>query len=459
MRYKYIIIAIFLLLTTMLGCKKFVDVDPPITELLTSQAFLNDKSATSAVLGIYINMQTDIEFINSGITIHAGLSADELVSFFQSPSELQFQQNELRPMNSKINSMWSGAYKNLAQINTCIIGLENSTGLTAAVKAQLLGESKFCRAFINFYLVNLWGNIPLVTTTDYKKNGVITQSNPTEVYKLIEADLKEAQSLLVDAYPTEGRVRPNKWAATALLARTYLYMKDYTNAQIQSSSVISSGAYGPLPALNEAFSKQSSEAIWQMLPVSYYSATQEGAAFLSNVYFGGEPGYYFTDALLNSFEAGDNRKAAWISNVTIQGTTYYYPNKYKDMGQYYGTTINEHYIMLRLSEQYLIRAEANAQLKKFPEALDDINVVRDRAGLPGLHITNQSDLLTAIENERRHEFFAEWGHRWLDLKRTGRANAVLPALKPTWKPTAVFYPLPQYDINVNNKLVQNPGYQ
>lgn len=457
MKKQLFITATFIaIIVASVGCKKFVDVDPPKTELLTSQAFLTDKSATSAVLGIFTNMQNDIDFINSGITISGGLLADELLPFSQGGPDLLFLRNQLTPTLNRVNSMWLNAYKNISQINTCIEGLEASTALTPAVKSQLLGEAKLCRAFTNFYLVNLWGNIPVVTTTDYKTNAVIGQSSSSDVYKAIITDCKEAQSLLGTDYPTPGRVRPNKWAATALLARAYLYTKDYANAETESTAVIASGIYNPLPDLNNAFLKESSEAIWQLLPVSYYSATHEGATFLSGVAFGS--GYYLTDGLLNSFETGDNRKTAWIASVTYQNQLYYYPYKYKDVGQYNGTTINENYILLRLAEQYLIRAEARAQLNKLPEALADVNLIRNRAGLSNLAISTQAQLLTAIDNENRHEFFAEWGHRWLDLKRLGRADAVLSPLKPTWKPTAVLFPIPQNDVNVNKNLVQNPGY-
>jgi hypothetical protein len=79
--------------------------------------------------------------------------------------------------------------------------------------------------------------------------------------------------------------------------------------------------------------------------------------------------------------------------------------------------------------------------------------------LPNTAANTQSSLLLVIEQERRIEFFAEWGHRWLDLKRTNRADPILGALKPaTWQPTDVLWPIPQDQINLNPSLTQNPGY-
>jgi hypothetical protein len=116
--------------------------------------------------------------------------------------------------------------------------------------------------------------------------------------------------------------------------------------------------------------------------------------------------------------------------------------------------------MLRLAEQYLIRAEARAKLGKLAEARTDVDAVRSRAGLAGLNSSlNQTQLLSAIETERLHEFFGEFGHRWLDLKRTDRATAVLSPIKSNWQATDVLYPIPQAQILINNKLTQNPGYE
>lgn len=446
------------LLAVCAGCKKFVEVGPPKTEVVLTEAFKQDNSATSAVLGIYINMLHDFQFINSGISVYSGLSADELESFAQLSEELEFQQNKLTSNNPIITTMWSNAYQNLVLINTCIEGLTKSTTLTPAVKQRLLAECKFNRAFINFYLVNLWENIPLVNSSNYTVNASIAQSSPEDVYNAIFADLKDAKAALSEAYPTDGRVRPNKWTAIALLSRAYLYHKDYANAETEATAIINSGLYGPLPELNSAFLSTSQEAIWQLLPSkNIVTTTQEGYLYIGYAPSGFGPSYPLTASLLHSFEAGDNRKSAWIDTMTYNNNLYYYPFKYKDRGTF-GQTPTEYYIMFRLSEQYMIRAEARAQLGKLPEAVADVNVIRTRAGLNDLTIADKNTLLTAIANENRHEFFSEWGHRWMDLKRTGRADAVFSAGKPGWKSTAIYFPIPQTDLNLNQKLKQNPGY-
>jgi hypothetical protein len=120
-------------------------------------------------------------------------------------------------------------------------------------------------------------------------------------------------------------------------------------------------------------------------------------------------------------------------------------------------------MVFRLAEQYLIRAEARAQQDNLIEAISDLDVLRNRAGIsliknttPGISKTN---LLLAIEKERQVELFAEWGHRWLDLKRTNRADIVLAPTKSKWSKDDTLYPIPTSEFNKNPRLGdQNPGY-
>jgi hypothetical protein len=163
-------------------------------------------------------------------------------------------------------------------------------------------------------------------------------------------------------------------------------------------------------------------------------------------------------------EPADLRKS-WIRTVIVSGRQYNSPYKYKLNT---GTPREEYNMVLRLAEQYCIRAEARARLDQLPEAVSDLNEIRKRAGLLNLPtISTQNQVLAAVEQECRIEFFAEWGHRWFDLKRwPARANdgkkridEVMTALRPdTWKPTAALWPIPSDERKSNLTLTQNPGY-
>jgi hypothetical protein len=117
--------------------------------------------------------------------------------------------------------------------------------------------------------------------------------------------------------------------------------------------------------------------------------------------------------------------------------------------------------VFRLAEQFLIRAEARAHLDKITganSAKADLNMIRDRAGLPPTVASTKEEMLAAILQERRMELFVEWGHRWFDLKRTGKASEVLSVLKPRWDPTDVLYPIPYNELQLNPNMMQNAGY-
>ena len=169
---------------------------------------------------------------------------------------------------------------------------------------------------------------------------------------------------------------------------------------------------------------------------------------------GSSPSYAaLSDKLINAFSTSDARRTDWIGRVTSStGETYYFSNKYSSPVQQ-----AEYSTVLRLAEQYLIRAEARAMLDNISGAYDDINVIRKRAGLGELQIADKTSALAAIASERQLELFTEWGHRWLDLKRTGRLDAELSPLKPEWKPEAALYPIPEEQI-LNSPISQNAGY-
>jgi hypothetical protein len=182
--------------------------------------------------------------------------------------------------------------------------------------------------------------------------------------------------------------------------------------------------------------------------------------------------YYLTDPLLNAFEAGDLRRSAWVNSTdnsivsNAPPSTTWYPYKYKLGGANAntGSPSPEYYMMLRLAEVLLIRAEARAHGAGGgpAAAVADLDLIRTRAGLDDLPDNlDQTQAQAAVAQERRVELFAEWGHRWLDLKRTGQAVATLSAI-PLKQPWAgdyqLLYPIPPNEIRADHFLVQNPGY-
>jgi hypothetical protein len=438
------------------GCKKFVAVELPPTQTSTEAVFATDQTATAAVTGIYANLVSGtLSLTNGGMSIYPSLSADDLYNTAPSEDLDPFTSNSIPATNSTgiYQRMWTKAYSTLYQVNAVAKGLEEAKSVSPVLKAQLMGEVKTIRSFIYFYLVNLFGGVPLITGTDYRENLQLPRVAAEKVYEQIIKDMEEAIGLLPAVYAGSGRVRINKWAAAALLARVYLYNKEWAKAEIQATAVINSGSYSLVSNLNNVFVSTSNEAIWQLMRET--NNTAEGAAFIPSG-TSTKPTYAATNSLVNAFETNDQRKTMWLKANVISGQSYYYPFKYKVRS---GTPVTEYLVVLRLAEQYLIRAEARVQQDKLQAAKDDLNEIRKRAGVPNTTAATKQEILTALEHERQTEFFAEWGHRWLDLKRTERANAVLGVLKvPNWQATDVLYPIPLQEIQRNPALVQNEGY-
>jgi starch-binding outer membrane protein, SusD/RagB family len=476
--YKINLVIAILLAGFALSCKKLIEVPPaPPNEIGAPTVYATDATALAAMAGIYTQFGTtlyvNITMTNGGLDIYPGLSADELSDTQGDPQGLQFFNNSLLSSNSVLDGFWTSSYQNLYQVNDALTRIPASTGMSAPVKQQLIGELETIRAFYYFNLVNLFGSIsgsasqgvsiPLVTSTNYETTGLLPRATTASVYAQIVADLTDATTKLTAAYPSAGHYRPNLYVAKALLAKVYLYQGQWAKAAIMAGDVIKNSGCDTT-ALNNVFLDGSPEAIWQLPSgqVVGQSETIDGYTFLYFTLFvppsytPEAPGYPLTSALDSAFENGDQRKLKWVNTATVNGTTYYYPFKYKVVTKS-NTSANESFMLLRLGEQYLIRAEANAQQGSIDTA--DLNVIRNRAGLPAYAgATDQASVLAAIMHERRVELFCEWGNRWFDLKRTGTIKAVLGVEKPGWTSNDALYPIPQTERTGNPNLTQNGIY-
>lgn len=449
----FFIVGMLLMLNTV-GCKKLVQVDEPDDSFTSSMVFSNDSLAQAAVTGLYIKIMGSTKFLLSGaMSVFPSLSSDELVRYIPMVNEDQFSSNEILVSNQLINvNIWKAAYVYIYQCNICIEGLNKSTGVNKGVKNRLTGEMKFMRALCYYYLVNLYGDVPLALGTNADVNAMLSRTPVASVYKQIEMDLVEASEALINE---RVKTVPTTFAAQALLARVYLHLKEWNKAEQTAGAVINSGQFLLQPNLNDVFLKNSKETIFQLAPVQSGMNSPEGFLFVP---FGtGKPAYSVSTGLWDAFEIGDLRKDNWIKSG---GQNYRYPYKYKTYKSAIGSEITEYNVVLRLAEQYLILAEALAHQNRIEEAVNDINIIRTRAGLTALEKNiNNEQCLDAILNERRFELFAEWGHRWIDLKRTGQANAVLSKAKSSWQYYDTLYPIPLSELETAPNLKQNRGYE
>lgn len=458
-RSKTLLIWMVLLSFQLTSCEEFLDVKSPINQIPDYEVFEDKETATAAVTTLYAKLRDNVLLTgnSSGLGVMLGLYADEL-DFSGMPYNpaYNFYTHQIIASDTGVETIWTSSYNLIYMANSVLYGIENSTAISDELKNQLRGETLFIRALTHFYLVNLYGDIPYISTTDYIENSTVSKQSIAVVYQMIENDLLEAKSLLNILYPTNERIRANTYAVSALLARMYLYRGNWANAILESSLIINSSSLYALEAdINKEFLKQSSSAILQLKPKNSGSNTLEA----SNYIFSSVPPPFvsLSPNFVESLSNNDLRRQHWIGQVTNGTQTWYYPYKYKE--NLNTGTSKEYSIVLRLSEQYLIRAEARLKLNDIEGACEDLNPIRLRAGLSPLESNSIEVVMDSIIKERKVELFCEQGHRWFDLKRNGIASEILSPIKPTWSEKDVLLPIPEADILKNSNLLpQNVGY-
>jgi hypothetical protein len=448
------------------ACKKEIQIPPsPPSQITEPQIFTDSSTVMEALAGVYsysAGFESGFAYSDAYLAQCTGLSSDELsLTIPPQPDLPEFYSYGLTPLDSHVAALWSTPYRGLYTVNAVISNLNASSALSASFKQQVTGEMEVVRALYYFNLVNLFGGMPVVTSTNYLVNAFLSRASVDSVYGQIISDLTDAEQKLTAAYPSSGHARPNLYTASALLSKVYLYRQQWQQAYDQASAVINSSLYSLEPNLDQVFLDGSKEAIWQIPSTGFFAYVDEASVFIPPAQ-PSLPAFVLTSFLLNAFEPGDQRFQNWAGQTVINNgsgnDTVYYPYKYKNIIA--NAMPAEDYMVLRLADVYLIRAEASANLGNGAAALTDLNMVRARAGLPPstANPSSQTAVLNAIMHERQVELFTEWGNRWYDLKRTGMAATVLGAEKQGWQANDALYPVPQTEITADAQMTQNPGY-
>jgi len=424
-----------------ISCESFVAIDPPKNALVAKQVFANEATLASAVSGMYAQYYN--YSLSTYYTYIGGLQADELqYNSATSDYYLKFQNNNLTEDVDQLNTLWSNAYKLIYTANAMMEGVTGNAALSQGTMSQAKGEALFMRALIYFHLINGWEGVPLVTTTDYQVNRLLPLADRAAVWAQIVADLEEAHALLSTDHPSSGKLRPNRHTVAALLAQVWLFRENWPRVIELANEVVEAPMYRLEEDLNRVFITESEEAIWQLKATGTTINTKVGIQLLSS-----RPkttlASYVRGELLADFEHGDKRRDAWITDYEYLGAPYQLPYKYK-LGNDAGETPEEYEVQFRLAELYLYRAEAHARLGELDEAVEDLNIIRGRAGLPLLEkgVLSPEETLAAVWQEARIELMFENGHRWYNLKRTGKTQEVLGPIKPQFTASSLWYPIP-----------------
>jgi hypothetical protein len=498
------------LMTTSYSCTKSLDIDPQ-GQITEAQIISDPNVATNLVTGIYNIFFAGDPFGNDvrGFQyIVLGDIASDDADKGSTPTDYgdaaTIDALNAGANNGVVNNIWKGHYQAIARANQALTQLQNAQ-FDAAIKNKLIGEARFLRAYFYFNLVRIFGGVPLLNSVPAasEANDPKYQIRATaqEIYKFITDDLVFAAANLPVIANTSADVgRASKGAAQAMLAKVYLYNKDYQNAFLQSQAVINSGTYRLLDDFNVLFRAANNNSVESIFEIQAgqnlaCNASIDRFATVQGPRAGGkngwqDRGYGFnnpSESLVKEFEANDIRKNATIITInpsngvnskgtvlfdnfriptqdSVQNSRYNYKAYYSreaepNCGNF--DRLPKHVMVMRYAEVLLINAEAALQTGQTGTALTSINLVRTRAKVPAL---TGAPTLLQIWHERRVELAMEQD-RFFDLARQdalqpGRAAAAFAADGgKTWTATKALFPIPQQQIDLSGgNLKQNPGY-
>lgn len=458
------------------SCEDFLDTSPK--SFVTPEQFSNSRSwAEASLAGVYSTFHS--EYYQFDMFINGDVTSDVAYAGGDNPANFEIDDLAVTPTNGNVKRDWEYLYSAIGTANVFLDKIDSiqDANLPQVLKDQLKGEVRFIRAVHYFNLVRLWGGVPLVTKSNSAASATLPRATEAEVYNQIISDLLYATQNCRQSGVDAGRVR--KGAAFGLLAKVYASgpQKDWTKVNQYCDSVMSDGQYGLLDNYEFLFDgnhENSSEALFEIQFVANIAGRWGVQMFLPPSLSGDGWKKFNTPSkeLINAYEnENDNvRKSAGIlwEDVTgkysddIWGNNMPFPFKAKSAN---GWNSGNNIIYLRLADIILLKAEALNETGNLEGAKVELNKIRTRARLTPADPATQDDMSLAIEKERFLELALE-GHRWFDLKRTGRALEVMKAStsrKPGISYTYIdandlLWPVPQSEMDKNPNLVQNPGY-
>jgi hypothetical protein len=385
---------------------------------------------------------------------------------------------------------WEAHYGAVAILNSIIAALnEDKLGPTVPQeeKDKLMAQAKFLRGFNYFWLVRLYGDVPIITEDTDVIAGEIVRDPIGNVYDLIVADLKVAEADLPDSWEEGKTGRPSKWAAKTLLAKVYITMATapmnntayYQDARDMAKDVIDNGPYSLTPDVYKVFdlgNKFSPEIMFS------FNATEDDIATPPQIWLPGSMAFGWGDFALEKDWAEaypeQPRKDAYMilydwdstSYLDWDGTHTPHLRKYVYNSREVMESLNTwaNIPLIRFADALLLFAEADNAVNGGPTqaAVDAVNQIIDRANdyvdnpsHPKLTTgMSQAEFDAAVIEERGLELFFEYD-RWFDLVRKRiLCEKVRDAMKVNCDDNDYLWPIPYTDLKLNPNLTQNPGY-
>lgn len=429
----------------------------PISSFPGQGFYKKPSDAQAGVNGIYNSLQSLFR-LNFA---YWGEGRADNVTTKHSGDPFALHHNELTPI---INSAsWGNFYRLISRANYAIkytpqVFPDNESSL----EKELMGQARALRAIAYFYMVRIWGDVPLITEPyeSIEQELFVKRTPKEEILKLIEEDLLFATANCADNYSGDrDKVLVTKGGAYAFLTQLYMWQKRYQEAIDAAENVMGNSRYTlvSISDWNKIFVNGiSSESIFEI----GYNETQTNSLRILYA-IGSDSDYVPSEKFRNSMETGDLRRER-IYDVNEAS-----PRK---IWKFFGVGFNDesadpssnNIVLTRLADIMLLKAEAHAALNQPEEALELLNPIRRRAGLVDLDKSSAEDmygdLRSAILHERSVELCFE-GHRWFDLLRTESAISVMKPLNGLSNEKNLVWPIHENDIHRNPNIEQNEFYK
>ncbi len=454
----YKISLLFLVLISSISCKKILNVQPP-NEVGDDAIFTSADGLRNARIGMYSTLENQNYYGGNYPLLAEGYSDNGSTGGYDVIDLNTIRTKQVTPNNLYVKGIYNAIYQTIYTANKILENVDNIPGLEDTELKNTKGEAFFVRALAEFDLLRMYGQhwdltstygISLKTDTKNPTQSV-ARSTVQKSFTQIINDLKQAEQLIT-IY--SGSQYASLYAVNALLARVYIYSKNYTEAASYATQVINQNAKFSLlgtSSLNKIYTqKNTSESIFELKFTPQNPSFYNGFTYARDSALRTEVRFLASESLKTFFESRSNDlRASFVNFVNVNVSISPDGRTEKYRGE---TTRDNAAYILRLAEMYLIRAEA---LGLAGGGLTDLNLIRENRGMASLLVTDVTDNTTfaqAIADERRSELNFE-SSRLFDLARTKQIDAVLGVgINP-------IMPIPQSETGVKNSLVkQNPGY-
>ena len=469
---KYIII--ILIAAGFAGCSKVTD-QSPISSISLNNAFKTAQDANAGVIACYDGLQDLTKFL-----FYWGEGRTDVfaLTVYSNTGDQQITGGNVDALNLNGFGSWGTAYSVINRANEVIKFVPAITDPAITNSRQrLIAEAHYVRALTYFYLRRVFVNVPLITepNTDVSQNLFVSQAHPDSVTAQIERDLNFAEATLTDApYTTliENKGRATKGAVYALQADFYLWKHNYALAATKAAAVeTSSQAYTLVPGaqyINIFREKNTAESIFEIQYNQQDAGNNLYNDFLPQsatapVYPGGGWSVQPSQKMKDSIAVNDLRRTA-VYKIVLPGVTNDPPfrndlNKpyvNKHFGNVVGTTRtgDNNYIVYRLADIILLRAEALNEGGKTPEAITQVNRIIARAGLTAIPANSGQEFVRTQIAKQRFVELAYEGKRYFDLVRRGTYATETGNTLPRY----LYWPIELAELQRNPNLVQNQDY-